>query len=352
MPENQPQPQQKTEFMGAGWGSDLMRKWKSLGQNIGVQNVALARLLNKLSEDMGFSPPPSNKIKTRGGPGAVVEAISGPVANPKSITGAIRILKQYAPEFAKKVKTPLFHNTGLTELMKIVKEGGLKGLKSSGAGGFEVVSPTTGKTTGAISLTRSAEAGVAPVSKPTNVQLIYEKEDIRQIGKLRPYSWQPKSSGGGSAKVERLDEAEEVLRQRLSQSETVKGLGPTIPKKRGFPRAYKDTPIIPNDILRGLVIRGGREFPSKEAFGAISQLDVPTVLTPRATQMMMIKDYGGSRFPPSNISRFETKNIVPTYETGSQGSYVGDLSTDFRGTGTSNQEFLMQLLEWLGQQAR
>ena len=339
MPENQPQPQQKTEFMGAGWGSDLMRKWKSLGQNIGVQNVALARLLNKLSEDMGFSPPPSNKIKTRGGPGAVVEAISGPVANPKSITGAaVRVLKQYAPEFAKKVKNPIMHNTGLTELMKIAKSGGLKGLRTGGAGGREVVSPISGRPTGSISLTRSAEEGIPRVggldTGTANVQMIYDTEDIRKIGKLTPHSWYGRHFER-SAKAAGADEAEEVFRQRLPQLETVERLGLPKSKKRGFPRAYKDTPIIPNEILRGLVIRGGwdesgRIFPSPKIVSSLSQLDVPTVLTPEATSQMMMAA------SPQSISRSATQNIIPTYEAGRPES-----------TG-----LLMQLLEYLGQQAR
>ena len=306
MPENQPQPYKEPEFIGAGWGSDLMRKWKSLGQNIGVQNIALARLLNKLSEDMGFSPPPSDKIKTRGGPGAMVEAISGPVANPKSIAGAIRVLKQFSPDFAQKVKSPLIHNTSLEALFKIVKSGGLKGMTSD-------VKPAPGKLKGlgSVSLTRSMEASI-PAMEPKNVKLIYDKEDIRKIGQLKPYSWQPGSSRGGSAKTEDLDEMEEVFKQ-----------------------AGKKIPIIPNDILRGIVIRGGLEFPSDRAFGHLSRLNVPTVLTPRATQMMMQKDYGGSRFPPYYLSRSRTKNIVPTYEAGKPKS----------------SEFLMSLIEWLGRQS-
>jgi len=321
MPENQPQPYKEPEFIGAGWGSDLMRKWKSLGQNIGVQNIALARLLNKLSEDMGFSPPPSDKIKTRGGPGAMVEAISGPVANPKSIAGAIRVLKQFSPDFAQKVKSPLIHNTSLEALFKIVKSGGLKGLTSD-------IKPAPGKLKelGSVSLTRSMETSI-PAGEPKNVKLIYDKEDIRKIGQLKPFSWQPRLhrlGSGKSAKMADINEAEEVFKQ-----------------------AGKKIPIIPNDILRGLVIRGGSQFPSDKAFGHLSQLNVPTVLTPRATQMMLLKDHS---FKPSSLSRSRTKNIVPTYETGSQGSYVGDLSTDFRGTGIKNTEFLMKLIEWLGRQ--
>jgi len=313
MPENQPQPQQKTEFMGAGWGSDLMRKWKSLGQNIGVQNVALARLLNKLSEDMGFSPPPSNKIKTRGGPGAVVEAISGPVANPKSITGAIRILKQFSPDFAKNVKNPLIHNTGTRELMKIVKSGGLKGLTSDISKHMNKPDPGKLKGLGSVSLTRSMETSI-PAMEPKNVKLIYDKEDIRKIGQLKPFSWQPeldRLGGGMSAKMADINEAEEVFKQ-----------------------AGKKIPIIPNDILRGIVIRGGMNFPTYHKIGSLSRANVPTVLTPRATKMMMRGKGYASHILPENISRSHTKNIVPTYEAGQPGS----------------SDFLMKLIEWLGRQ--
>ena len=305
MPENPPQPYQKPEFGGVGWGSDLMRKWKSLGQNIGVQNIALARLLNKLSEDMGFSPPPSDKIKTRGGPGAMVEAISGPVANPKSIAGAIRVLKQFSPEFAKNVKEPLIHNTSLEALFKIVKSGGLKGMTSD-------VKPAPGKLKGlgSVSLTRSMEASI-PAMEPKNVKLIYDKEDIRKIGQLKPFSWQPGSSRGGSAKTEGLDEMEEVFKQ-----------------------AGKKIPIIPNEILRGLVIRGGMHFPTYHKVGSLSRLNVPTVLTPRATKMMMRGEGATHHVLPENISRSHTKNIVPTYEAGQPRS----------------SDFLMQLIEWLGRQ--
>ena len=313
MPENQPQPQQKTEFMGAGWGSDLMRKWKSLGQNIGVQNVALARLLNKLSEDMGFSPPPSNKIKTRGGPGAVVEAISGPVANPKSIAGAIRILKQFSPDFAKNVKNPLIHNTGTRELMKIVKSGGLKGLTSDISKHMNKPDPGKLKGLGSVSLTRSMETSI-PAMEPKNVKLIYDKEDIRKIGQLKPFSWQPeldRLGGGMSAKMADINEAEEVFKQ-----------------------AGKKIPIIPNDVLRGIVIRGGMNFPTYHKIGSLSRANVPTVLTPRATKMMMRGKGYASHILPENISRSHTKNIVPTYEAGQPGS----------------SDFLMKLIEWLGRQ--
>ena len=315
MPPNQPQPYKEPEFIGAGWGSDLMRKWKSLGQNIGVQNIALARLLNKLSEDMGFSPPPSNKIKTRGGPGAVVEAISGPVANPKSIAGAIRILKQFSPDFAKNVKNPLIHNTGTRELMKIVKSGGLKGLTSDISKHMNKPDPGKLKGLGSVSLTRSMETSI-PAMEPKNVKLIYDKEDIRKIGQLKPFSWQPeldRLGGGMSAKMADINEAEEVFKQ-----------------------AGKKIPIIPNDILRGIVIRGGMNFPTYHKIGSLSRANVPTVLTPRATKMMMRGKGYASHILPENISRSHTKNIVPTYEAGQPGS----------------SDFLMKLIEWLGQQAR
>jgi len=313
MPENQPQPYKEPEFIGAGWGSDLMRKWKSLGQNIGVQNIALARLLNKLSEDMGFSPPPSNKIKTRGGPGAVVEAISGPVANPKSIAGAIRILKQFSPDFAKNVKNPLIHNTGTRELMKIVKSGGLKGLTSDISKHMNKPDPGKLKGLGSVSLTRSMETSI-PAMEPKNVKLIYDKEDIRKIGQLKPFSWQPeldRLGGGMSAKMADINEAEEVFKQ-----------------------AGKKIPIIPNDILRGIVIRGGMNFPTYHKIGSLSRANVPTVLTPRATKMMMRGKGYASHILPENISRSHTKNIVPTYEAGQPGS----------------SDFLMKLIEWLGRQ--
>ena len=313
MPENQPQPYKEPEFIGAGWGSDLMRKWKSLGQNIGVQNIALARLLNKLSEDMGFSPPPSNKIKTRGGPGAVVEAISGPVANPKSITGAIRILKQFSPDFAKNVKNPLIHNTGTRELMKIVKSGGLKGLTSDISKHMNKPDPGKLRGLGSVSLTRSMEASI-PAMEPKNVKLIYDKEDIRKIGQLKPFSWQPelhRLGSGRSAKMADINEAEEVFKQ-----------------------AGKKIPIIPNDVLRGIVIRGGMNFPTYHKIGSLSRANVPTVLTPRATKMMMRGEGHASHILPENISRSHTKNIVPTYETGQPGS----------------SDFLMKLIEWLGRQ--
>jgi len=313
MPENQPQPYKEPEFIGAGWGSDLMRKWKSLGQNIGVQNIALARLLNKLSEDMGFSPPPSNKIKTRGGPGAVVEAVSGPVANPKSITGAIRILKQFSPDFAQNVKNPLIHNTGTRELMKILKSGGLKGLTSDISKHMNKPDPGKLRGLGSVSLTRSMETSI-PAMEPKNVKLIYDKEDIRKIGQLKPFSWQPeldRLGGGMSAKMADINEAEEVFKQ-----------------------AGKKIPIIPNDILRGIVIRGGMNFPTYHKIGSLSRANVPTVLTPRATKMMMRGEGHASHILPENISRSHTKNIVPTYEAGQPGS----------------SDFLMKLIEWLGRQ--
>ena len=313
MPENQPQPYKEPEFIGAGWGSDLMRKWKSLGQNIGVQNIALARLLNKLSEDMGFSPPPSNKIKTRGGPGAVVEAISGPVANPKSIAGAIRILKQFSPEFARNVKNPLIHNTGTRELMKILKSGGLKGLTSDISKHMNKPDPGKLRGLGSVSLTRSMEASI-PAMEPKNVKLIYDKEDIRKIGQLKPFSWQPelhRLGSGRSAKMADINEAEEVFKQ-----------------------AGKKIPIIPNDVLRGIVIRGGMNFPTYHKIGSLSRANVPTVLTPRATKMMMRGEGHASHILPENISRSHTKNIVPTYEAGQPGS----------------SDFLMKLIEWLGRQ--
>ena len=313
MPENQPQPYKEPEFIGAGWGSDLMRKWKSLGQNIGVQNIALARLLNKLSEDMGFSPPPSNKIKTRGGPGAVVEAISGPVANPKSIAGAIRVLKQFSPESAKNVKSPLIHNTGTVELMNILKSGGLKGLTSDISKHMNKPDPGKLRGLGSVSLTRSMEASI-PAMEPKNVKLIYDKEDIRKIGQLKPFSWQPelhRLGSGRSAKMADINEAEEVFKQ-----------------------AGKKIPIIPNDILRGLVIRGGISFPTYHQVGSLARANVPTVLTPRATQMLMRGEGHTSHILPENISRSHTKNIVPTYEAGQPGS----------------SDFLMKLIEWLGRQ--
>ena len=313
MPENQPQPYKEPEFIGAGWGSDLMRKWKSLGQNIGVQNIALARLLNKLSEDMGFSPPPSDKIKTRGGPGAVVEAVSGPVANPKSITGAIRILKQFSPDFAQNVKNPLIHNTGTRELMKIVKSGGLKGLTSDISKHMNKPDPGKLKGLGSVSLTRSMETSI-PAMEPKNVKLIYDKEDIRKIGQLKPFSWQPeldRLGGGMSAKMADINEAEEVFKQ-----------------------AGKKIPIIPNDILRGIVIRGGMNFPTYHKIGSLSRANVPTVLTPQATKQMMRGEGHASHILPENISRSHTKNIVPTYEAGQPGS----------------SDFLMKLIEWLGRQ--
>ena len=175
------------------------------------------------------------------------------------------------------------------------------------------ITPAPGKLKGlgSVSLTRSMETSI-PAMEPKNVKLIYDKEDIRKIGQLKPFSWQPGSSRGGSAKTEGLDEMEEVFKQ-----------------------AGKKIPIIPNEILRGLVIRGGMHFPTYHKVGSLSRLNVPTVLTPRATQMMMQKDYGGSRFPPYYLSRSRTKNIVPTYEAGQPKS----------------SEFLMSLIEWLGRQS-
>jgi len=213
----------------------------------------------------------------------------------------------------------------LEALMKIVKSGGLKGLTSD-------VRPAPGKLKelGSVSLTRSMAPSI-PVAEPKNVKMIYDKEDIRKIGKLKPYSWNPHEEvtvGRTSAKASDIDEAEEVFKQ-----------------------VGKQIPIIPNDILRGLVIRGGREFPSDKAFGFLSRLDVPTVLTPRATQMMMEKSAGGSKFPPEYLSRSRTKNVIPTYETGPPGAEVKiDMGSYVGGTGTSNQEFLMKLLAWLGRQ--
>jgi len=330
MPENQPQPYKEPEFIGAGWGSDLMRKWKSLGQNIGVQNIALARLLNKLSEDMGFSPPPSNKIKTRGGPGAVVEAISGPVANPKSITGAVRILKQYAPEFAKKVKTPLFHNTALKNINKIIKEG-VQG-KGVSMQGTNPIRPDTGLAPGAISLTRSMEGNI-PHGLPhkRDVQLIFDEGDIRAIGKLKPYDYygDVKPALPSTAEGKYAKEMEEVFRQ----TENV-----------GGHKLYKQTPIIPSEIIRGIIVRKGIEpargmfqkmpVPAVEsvadALQGIGATNVPTILSPKATGQLI------RQVPPQQISRSMTGNIIPTYKEGQPRS----------------SEFLMKLVQWLGQQAR
>ena len=103
-----------------------------------------------------------------------------------------------------------------------------------------------------------------------------------------------------------------------------------------FKQAGKKIPIIPNDILRGIVIRGGMNFPTYHKFGHLSQLNVPTVLTPRATKMMMRGEGHASHILPENISRSHTKNIVPTYEAGQPGS----------------SDFLMKLIQWLGRQGR
>ena len=314
MPENQPQPQQKTEFSGVGWGSDLMRKWKSLGQPVGIQNVALARLLDMLSTEMGFTPKKKKDMpEVIGGPGPLFEAISGPVANPKSIAGAIRILKQFSPEFARNVKNPLIHNTGTRELMKIVKSGGLKGLTSDISKHMNKPDPGKLRGLGSVSLTRSMEASI-PAMEPKNVKLIYDKEDIRKIGQLKPFSWQPelhRLGSGRSAKMADINEAEEVFKQ-----------------------AGKKIPIIPNDILRGIVIRGGMNFPTYHKIGSLSRANVPTVLTPQATKQMMRGEGHTSHILPENISRSHTKNIVPTYEAGQPGS----------------SDFLMKLIEWLSRQ--
>jgi len=327
MPENQPQPYKKPEFMGVGWGSDLMRKWKSLGQPVGIQNIALARLLNKLSEDMGFSPPPSDKIKTRGGPGAVVEAVSGPVANLGSI---IRILRKFSPQFAKSVQKPIVHSTALKNINKIIKEG-IQG-KGVSMQGTNPIRPDTGLAPGAISLTRSMEGNI-PHGLPhkRDVQLIFDEGDIRAIGKLKPYDYygDVKPALPSTAEGKYAKEMEEVFRQ----TENV-----------GGHKLYKQTPIIPSEIIRGIIVRKGIEpargmfqkmpVPAVEsvadALQGIGATNVPTILSPKATGQLI------RQVPPQQISRSMTGNIIPTYKEGQPRS----------------SEFLMKLVQWLGQQAR
>ena len=331
MPPNQPQPYQKPEFMGAGWGSDLMRRWKSLGQPVGIQNIALARLLNKLSEDMGFSPPPSDKIKTRGGPGAVVEAVSGPVANLGSI---IRTLRKFSPQFAKSVQKPIVHSTALKNISKIIKEG-IQG-KGVSMQGTNPIRPDTGLAPGAISLTRSMEGNI-PHGLPhkRDVQLIFDEGDIRAIGKLKPYDYygDVKPALPSTAEGKYAKEMEEVFRQ----TENV-----------GGHKLYKQTPIIPSEIIRGIIVRKGIEpaqynrmskyggsikLPVEsvaDALQGIGTTNIPTVLSPEVTGQLV------RRVPPQQISRSMTGNITPTYEAGQPGS----------------SDFLMKLVQWLGQQAR
>ena len=322
-----------------GWGTNLMHKWKSLGQNIGIQNVALARLLNTLSEDLGFSPRSSSRAEFIGGVDPLVEAVGAPVGV-KSLKSAQQfgkllqksgkyaykhILKKFSPEFAEKVTSPLIHNTSFSSLQKILKSGGIKGLHPGPSSDKSIISPITGERAGGVSLTRSWDDEI-PYGKTLfneDVKAVVEKTDLRNIsgGRTTPVSWQPNIK---SVKASGADESEEVFRQKLSRKQTSSLLG-----QKTTQRAYKDQPMIPTEYLRGLIVRGGDQFATSEGMSTLGALNVPTMLTHSATKRMM-------KMNPRDISRSQTQNVFPTYEVGSPES----------------TRVLMELIEFLSKQGR
>jgi hypothetical protein len=210
--------------------------------------------------------------------------------------GAKRVLK----EFGEEVADPLYHNTGIENVIDILKSGSLKGERRSKD--FDVDFSH-------ISLTRNPQMRTWTGKKePTPAQIIVNKEDIKNLGKISPHQFggktifAKKSAQEPSLKElkEVYGEAEELFftpqQRHLAREKDPKKFG-----AKGVERARtpKRVPKIPTEKFEGIHIEnfdtitagfgGGQDTETLTYF--ITELmknahkrKVPIILGPEATE--------------------------------------------------------------------